>query len=132
MLEIGYRRQRAKMVRGEDKKLRPAVDAQGDPVLVLAPSNVWRETREELDGAFGLDKDRKLIVGLVDGDLLVLRPKGTRQAVRGRITDIYRYLIMCQADRAKMEKVRAAKTAKAQRREARREKRMVAKWKTPA
>lgn len=56
-----------------------------------------RVTVGELDGNFGPDRGRKLIVELAPGDVINLRPKGTRQRVSVRIADVYRYALKCQA-----------------------------------
>ena len=58
---------------------------------------VFRETSGALTGAYGPDRGRKLIAGLAPGDLVEMRPKGTRRAVRVSIFDVYRYAVACRA-----------------------------------
>lgn len=117
MIEIGKRRTVVVKTRETGtKKLVPKQDEHGQPVTKLVSDNVYRVTREELGGQFGRDKHRKLVVGLVDGDVLSLRPQGTRQEVAMEIKDLYRYLLRCAAAKKVLEKARQRKiTRQAQR-----------------
>jgi len=119
MIEIGL--QRIVPVRKRvGKKLVPVRDALGQPVTRLANAVVKRVTRSELDGSFGRDRGRKLVVSLEAGDRLVLRPAGTRQAVDAPMADIYRWMIWRRASRAQLEKARERKLVRQRQREARR------------
>ena len=124
MIEIGKTKTVAvvKLVKGADgKRKRTPVVANGDPVTKVVPANTWRITRGTLDGAFGPDRNRKLVIGLINGDMLEIRPHGTRRPVRGNLVDIYRFLIRCEADRANLVKARKVKEARALRNAARRQ-----------
>ena len=57
---------------------------------------VYRVTSGALDGSFGADRGRKLVSGLVVGDLLEIRPQGTRRKIRLSLFDAYRFAIRCQ------------------------------------
>lgn len=58
----------------------------------------YRVTVGALDGSYGPDRGRKLVAGLAVGDLLELRPQGTRRAVRLSLFDAYRFAIRCQVN----------------------------------
>lgn len=118
MIEIGTRR--TVVVKTRDKatrKLVPKFDELSRPVTKTVSDRVRRVTREELGGQFGPDKHRKLVVELVEGDLLTLRPQGTRQEVTMEIKDVYRYLLRCAAAKKVLEKARERKIAKQARKE---------------
>jgi hypothetical protein len=78
---------------------------------------IWRQTREELGGRFGLDKRRRLVVGLVAPDMIVMYPKGTRQRVAVELKQVYfdalyrealvKHLERARARKAKLKEVRA-------------------------
>lgn len=51
-----------------------------------------RVTRNTLSGAYGPDGGRKLVVSMVDGDLLVMRPKGTQQRKSISVFDVFAYV----------------------------------------
>lgn len=67
---------------------------------------VTRLTVESLDGSHGRDRGRRLVCSLEYGDLLVIRPHGTRRAKTLRLSDLYTYAIKCEANKSKMEKLR--------------------------
>jgi hypothetical protein len=56
----------------------------------------YRLTVGALDGSYGPDRGRKLVAGLAVGDLLELRPAGTRRAVRLSLFDAYRLAVRFQ------------------------------------
>jgi hypothetical protein len=58
---------------------------------------VRRVTRGALDGSYGADRGRKLVAEFSPGDLLVIRPHGTRRAVKISLFDAYRYAVRCRA-----------------------------------
>lgn len=83
---------------------------------------VRRMTLGALSYGFGSDTGRKLAVSLSNGDVLILRPAGTRREETISLFDVYRYAITCRVNASRMEKLRAKKAAKAEARAAR-------KWK---
>jgi hypothetical protein len=60
---------------------------------------VRRVTRGALDGSYGADRGRKLVAALDVGDVIALRPMGTRRTVTLSIFDAYRYAIACRANK---------------------------------
>lgn len=120
MIEIGTTK--LVTVRVKDKrtgKLVPKLGEDGKPEQKLKESYVWRVTRETLGGNFGLDRNRRLVVGLVSPDQIVFRPQGTRQEVRINIFDAYRIAIQRRANIAALERARERKEAKQRQRESR-------------
>ncbi len=79
-----------------------------------------RVTRSALERHFCRDAGRKLVVSLRAGDLLELRPKGTRQAVTARLADIYAWMLRSQAVHRRMTNLRERKARKEQQRAERR------------
>lgn len=75
---------------------------------------------------YGPDRDKRLVVSIVPGpdgrDILELRPQRTQRVKRAALSDIYNWLIKCEANAAIGVKLAAAKAKKAERRAAR-------KWK---
>jgi hypothetical protein len=61
--------------------------------------SVFRTTRGGLDGSYGPDRGRLLVVGQEVGDLISFRPLGTRRKVNLSIFDAYRFAIRCEASR---------------------------------
>jgi hypothetical protein len=75
---------------------------------------VYRATRGSLGYHHGTDRGRQPVVALVDGDLVSLRPKGTRRPAKMvSLFDIYDMAIRLEAQRAALEKARAVKERKA-------------------
>ena len=58
---------------------------------------------------------RKLVVALEKGDLITLREQGCRTRHTARRWDIYWWMLRCEADRVRMEKLRERKRHKAAR-----------------
>ena len=52
---------------------------------------------------------RKLVVALEKGDLITLREHGRRTHHTTRLWDIYWWMLRCEADKARMEKLRERK-----------------------
>lgn len=109
---------------------RPVRDEHGNVTGErLAP--VWRRTeRDTLGYNHGPDRGRRVSVGLLDGDLIALRPAGTRrEPLTILATDLYEYLLRKEANVACLAKARAKKEKKAIRlanqRQERAEKRLV-------
>jgi len=82
------------------------------PVTKTVSSEVRRVTKKPLDGSFCRHRGRKLVVRLASGDLLSLKPKGTRKVMTAQLSDVYRWMIQCAADKIRMEKLRNRKVAK--------------------
>jgi hypothetical protein len=81
---------------------------------------VRRVTKGKLDGSFGRDRGRRLVVELRDGDILCLRPERCRTGtVELPLQAIYRTGLLWQAQRATLEKARARKARLAELRERR-------------
>lgn len=87
--------------------------------------SVTRLTVGGLDGSHGKDRGRKLCIGLVYGDLITVRPHGTRRTETIRIEDLYSYVLRCKVNRSHMERLREAKEKKAQREQARKSRRII-------
>lgn len=119
MIEIGKTRIVPVRVKGKDRKLHIKKGPDGQPETKVVTDEVWRQTRDELGGHFGRDKRRKLVVGLVAVDQLVLYPKGTRQEVRVNLKDIFMWALRNRALRAQLERAREKKEQLKARRERR-------------
>ena len=118
MKEIGEVKQKTVKIRDNRGRLVPKV-VDGHAEKKITHASVWRVTRFALGGAFGRDRDRKLVVGLVAPDQIVLRPKGTRQEVRINIDDVYRIALQRKANAELLEKARERKAKKQIQRESR-------------
>lgn len=87
---------------------------------------ISRKTNTKLDGSFGPDRDKHIVVKLVPGDgkeipdLLELRPIRTQRVERVAVMDVYRWAMRCRVNRELLEKARARKEVKAQQRASRR------------
>jgi len=93
---------------------RPIRDKSGE-VIDHKVSPARAVTRDELDGSFGADRGRKLIVSLEQGDLIVLRAARTQRPYKIKASDVYRWAIRCEANRCHLEKARAKKERRAER-----------------
>lgn len=100
----------------------------------MVSSPVKRVTVEPLDGQFGPDRGRRVVVAFIPGkdgvpDMLELRPLGTRRAESLAVMDVYRYALRCRVNRDLLERARQRKARKAlrlaQARQARAEKRLL-------
>lgn len=94
----------------------PVRDAKGE-VTGFKPSVVSRVTKNELTGNYGPDKQRKLVVSFMDGDIIAMRPAGTRRTVSATALDLYAALLRWQANKVLLERARERKAAKQSRRE---------------
>lgn len=87
---------------------------------------VVRKTATVLDGCFGPDRGKAIVVRLIPGDgkeipdLLELRPERTRRAEAITVADVYRFAMRCRINRELLERARAKKESKARQRESRR------------
>ena len=114
MIEIGRSKIVAVRTRARDGKLKPAFNADNTPKTKVISDQIFRVTRNVLKGRFGCDKDRKLVIGLEAGDLLTLRPQGTRQQVAVELIKVYEWVLQCRAMSAHMNRMRERKAAKQQ------------------
>ena len=94
---------------------RPVRNPAGE-IIETKPSPARAVTRDSLDGSFGADRGRKLIVSLEAGDIIAIRPARTQRTFQAKAADVFRWLIQCRANVARLEKARAAKERKAERR----------------
>lgn len=58
---------------------------------------------------------RKLVAALEKGDLITIYERQRRTKFTVRIVDVYWWLLRCQADKSRMERLRKRKAAKAAR-----------------
>ena len=58
---------------------------------------------------------RKLVVALEKGDLITLREQGRRTGHSARLWDLYWWMLRCEADKVRMERLRDRKNHKAAR-----------------
>jgi hypothetical protein len=93
---------------------RPVRDAQGQ-ITGMIDSPAKAITRHTCGGMFGVDASRKLIVSLEAGDLVCLRPAGTRRVYRVEASDLFHWLLRTEANRVTLEKARERKAKKAER-----------------
>jgi len=121
MIEIGLLKT-VPAVKGFGKNAVRVLDADGQPVTKSVPNQVWRVTRGRLNGHFCADRGRRLIVGLVNGDLLSLRPEGRLKRtaeVTIALQDVYTFCLRNKALNKQLEKARTRKTVLAAARERR-------------
>lgn len=85
-------------------------------VIDVKDSPVGAVTHGVLDGSFGCDRSRKLVVTLEAGDLIVIRPHGTQRPEKMAVQDVYRFMIRSKANLIRLEKARDVKAKKAERR----------------
>jgi len=109
MIEIGKTKIVPVRTKSKDGKFHVKRGPDGQPETKVVNADVWRQTRDTLGGQYGRDKHRKLVVGLVAVDQLVLYPKGTRQEVRVNIKDIFAWALRNRALRAQLERARERK-----------------------
>lgn len=76
---------------------------------------VARITRGALDGFFGPDRGRRLVCAFEVGDLLTIRPAGTRRKETVSLLDVYRFAITRRVNCERLEKARSKKAGKAAR-----------------
>lgn len=119
MLEIG-RNRKVRLVTGFGANAEPVLDEDGKPQIKSVPEEIWRITRDNLGHHHGPDKRRRLVVGLLSGDILAMRPEGRRREtaeVQLTLHDVYAYALRSRAMSVQLEKARQKKAAKAARRE---------------
>lgn len=105
----------------------PIRGANGE-VTGLRDKPAVRITRNTLSGMHGPDRDRKLVVRLIDGDLIEFRPAGTQRRKVMSAFDLYDHIMRTEANamcRAKRESQKERKAIRlAQQRQARAEARL--------
>lgn len=74
---------------------------------------VTRKSDAELDGSFGPDRNKRIVVTIHPGGLLTLRPERTRRAETVALIDVYRFAIRSRVNRTHLEKARERKEKKA-------------------
>lgn len=108
MIEIG----KSKTIKVREKKhgkMVPKLDADGNPVTKIISAEVVRCTRNGLDGHFGRDHGRKLVVRLKAGDVIEMWPMGTRQRYSAELKHVFAWMVRGAAAKATLEKARARK-----------------------
>ena len=109
---------------------RPIRDAAGE-ITAMCDSPAKAVTHNVCGGRFGADADRHLVVSLEAGDLVCVRPAGTRRVYRIEAKDLFFLLLRNEATRLTLERARDAKAKRATRlaaqRQARAEKRLFRK-----
>jgi hypothetical protein len=120
MIEIG----KSKTIKVRTKKHGKLVfktDADGNPETKVVCAEVVRCTRGELDGHYGRDRGRKLVVRLKAGDVIEIWPMGTRQRYTAEIKSVFSWMLRNAANKAQLEKARERKVKVEQRRSVRRQ-----------
>mgnify|MGYP003349341810 CR=1 FL=1 len=89
---------------------------------------VRRVTRDTLDGSHGPDRGKRIVVTLLPGDVIELRPERTRRGETISLADVYAYALRSRVhgEQARLEKrirelVKAGWTRREARRQARKE-----------
>jgi len=72
---------------------------------------VSRRSDSRLDGSFGPDRDKRIVVTLHPDGRIELRPERTRRAEVVHLVDVYRWAVRCRADQLARTK-RAEKKAR--------------------
>ena len=108
MIEIG----KSKTIKVREKKggkFVPKLDADGNQEIKIVCAEVIRCTRGELDGHFGRDRGRKLVVRLKAGDVIEMWPMGTRQRYSMELKHVYAWMVRGAALKQQLEKARERK-----------------------
>lgn len=79
--------------------------------MTTLSKSVRRSTIGSLDGTYGKDRDKRLIVSLEQGDLISLRPAKTQRPETVSLFDVYRYAMRCRLNKIQADK-NAVKKAK--------------------
>jgi len=105
--------------------------------MIVLHKPVRRVSSGSLDGSFGTDRNKRIVISLIPGDgkdipdLIELRPHGTRRAERIAVLDVYRYAMRCRVNNALLVKAREAKSRKATRLASQRQARAEARLRRP-
>lgn len=68
-----------------------------------------------LDGSFGPDRNRRIVVTIHPNGTLELRPERTRRSETIHLLDAYRFAMRCRVNRITLEKAREKKAKRAER-----------------
>jgi len=85
----------------------------------MTTSKVKRVTAGALDGSFGPDRNRRVVVTFIPGDgksipdIFELRPLRTRRAERIAVIDVYRFAMRSRVNLEVLARARAIKERKA-------------------
>jgi hypothetical protein len=75
-----------------------------------------RPVRRVTRDTYGYGRNaRKLVVAFEQGDLITIREQGRRTTHTARLYDVLWWMLRCEADKARMEKLRELKSRKAAR-----------------
>jgi len=83
--------------------------------MTFLSRTISRKSSVALDGTFGKDRDRRVVITLHPNGLIVLRPERMRRAETIHLIDLYRYAIRCRVSKQLLEKARERKAKKAER-----------------
>jgi hypothetical protein len=111
MIEIG----KSKTIKVREKKhgkLVPKLDEEGNPITKIIRAEVVRCTHNELDGHFGRDHGRTLVIRLKAGDVIEMWPFGTRQRYSAELKHVFAWMVRGAAAKAQLEKAREKKAKK--------------------
>jgi hypothetical protein len=79
-------------------------------------TTITKTVRRVTQDAYGYGRNaRKLVVAFEQGDLITIREQGRRIKHTARLYDVLWWMLRCQADKARMEKLRQRKAKKAAR-----------------
>jgi hypothetical protein len=97
-------------------------------ILTPMTQPIYLRTNAQLNGTFGPDRNKAIIVKIVPGtetvpDVLELRPERSRRVERIAIIDVYRFAIRSRVNREHLELARVRKEKKAIRLAAQRQQR---------
>lgn len=75
-----------------------------------------KPVRRVTQAAYGYGRNaRKLVIVLQKGDLITIREQGRRTSHTARLYDVLWWMLRCEADKVRMEKLRELKARKAAR-----------------
>lgn len=100
--------------------------------MTILKKPVTRKTNAKLNGEFGPDREKAIVIRMIPGtdtvpDTLELRPERTRRVERVALLDVYRFALRCRVGRELLEKARERKAKKAERLASQRQQRAEAK-----
>src|SRR6266496_1019317 len=98
---------------GKRRRLRQRhseTQSNGPRAMTPLTKTIRRVTIDEY--GYGRNR-RKLVVALEKGDLITLREQGRRTRYTARLFDVYWWLLRCEADKIRMEKLRERKARQA-------------------
>ena len=79
-----------------------------------------KRVSNSMASSYGPDGRKRLVISIIPGpdgrDMIELRPERTQRPKTALLTDVYRWIIKCEADGARMAKLREKKLLKAERR----------------